>query len=146
MSSDAKGEAWDPLSEDYLTGEHPRTVADDGRIVLPRTWRGLYGTDCYLWLGERGEVRIYPEPFYRRLAREQSARHRGYESNPQAQRFFSQTTRLSVDTQGRLVLPKGTREKQGLGSQIVLFGYGTHFDVRPSEGRKPADKGGGGQE
>jgi DNA-binding transcriptional regulator/RsmH inhibitor MraZ len=124
---------WQPRAEDFLIGIHKRTVGEDGRLVLPRSWQAMFGEDCYLWLGKHGEIRAFPAKFWLREALKRDAQPFDHRPGSEAETLFSNTTRLSVDMQGRLILPKDTRERRLIGSLVTLVGCGSYFDVRSTQ-------------
>ncbi len=146
MPSDSDSERWQPRADEFLVGTHEKgRLPEDGRIVLPKSSEAHFGGDWFLSERADGEVRLYPEAFWRRLALGEYERHEGNRSDPKVKRFFSRVTPVSVDGSGRLILPKELREEKALSSAIILVGCGSYFEVQFTRGTEEADQGGRGQ-
>ena len=125
---------WQPRADNYLGGICVRSVGDDGRVTLPQAWNTLFGSTARMWDSPGDKLKVYGSSFWLQRARELDAQQRGFESDETARKFFSYTTPLPVDSQGRFVLPKDLRERRSIGKSVRLIGCGSHFEVEPAEG------------
>jgi MraZ protein len=117
-----------------LRGNHPARVDDKGRLKIPNGFRVLveqqYGAELFVTSVSGEYVRIYPMAVWleieRRLAEVPSA-------NPSKQRFldrvnfFGQT--VTMDKQGRVVLPQLLRESAAMAGDVSVLGLQNHLEV-----------------
>ena len=117
-----------------LRGNHPARVDEKGRLKIPNGFRVLveqqYGAELFVTSVSGEYVRIYPMAVWleieRRLAEVPSA-------NPSKQRFldrvnfFGQT--VTMDKQGRVVLPQLLRESAAMAGDVSVLGLQNHLEV-----------------
>jgi MraZ protein len=117
-----------------LRGNHPARVDDKGRLKIPNGFRVLveqqYGAELFVTSVTGDYVRVYPMAVWleieRRLAEVPSA-------NPSKQRFldrvnfFGQT--VTMDKQGRVVLPQLLRESAAMAGDVSVLGLHNHLEV-----------------
>ena len=117
-----------------LRGNHPARVDEKGRLKIPNGFRVLveqqYGAELFVTSVTGEYVRVYPMAVWleieRRLAEVPSA-------NPSKQRFldrvnfFGQT--VTMDKQGRVVLPQLLRESAAMAGDVSVLGLQNHLEV-----------------
>ena len=117
-----------------LRGNHPARVDEKGRLKIPNGFRVLveqqYGAELFVTSVSGEYVRVYPMAVWleieRRLAEVPSA-------NPSKQRFldrvnfFGQT--VTMDKQGRVVLPQLLRENAAMAGDVSVLGLQNHLEV-----------------
>jgi len=117
-----------------LRGNHPARVDDKGRLKIPNGFRSVvesqYGPELYVTSVSGEYVRLYPMAVWleieRRLAEVPS-------TNPSKVRFldrvnfFGQT--VSMDRQGRVVLPQMLRETAAMVGEVSVLGLQNHLAV-----------------
>jgi MraZ protein len=117
-----------------LRGNHPARVDEKGRLKIPNGFRVLvaqqYGAELFVTSVTGEYVRVYPMAVWleieRRLAEVPSA-------NPSKQRFldrvnfFGQT--VTMDKQGRVVLPQMLRESAAMAGDVSVLGELNHLAV-----------------
>ena len=117
-----------------LRGNHPARVDEKGRLKIPNGFRVLveqqYGAELFVTSVTGEYVRVYPMAVWleveRRLAEVPSA-------NPSKQRFldrvnfFGQT--VTMDKQGRVVLPQLLRESAAMAGEVSVLGLQNHLAV-----------------
>ena len=117
-----------------LRGNHPASVDAKGRLKIPNGFRGLieqqYGQELFVTSVTGDYVRVYPMAVWleveRKLAEVPS-------TNPSKLRFldrvnfFGQT--VSMDTQGRVVLPQMLRESAAMAGEVSVLGLQNHLAV-----------------
>ena len=117
-----------------LRGNHPARVDDKGRLKIPNGFRSVvesqYGPELYVTSVSGEYVRLYPMAVWleieRRLAEVPS-------TNPSKVRFldrvnfFGQT--VTLDRQGRVVLPQMLRESAAMVGEVSVLGLQNHLAV-----------------
>jgi MraZ protein len=117
-----------------LRGNHPARVDDKGRLKIPNGFRTLvesqYGAELFVTSVTGEFVKLYPMAVWleieRRLAEVPS-------TNPSKLRFldrvnfFGQT--VSLDRQGRVVLPQILRETAAMAGEVSVLGLQNHLAV-----------------
>jgi len=117
-----------------LRGNHPARVDDKGRLKVPNGFRALveqqYGSELFVTSVTGEYVRIYPMAVWleieRRLAEVPSA-------NPSKQRFLDRVNffgqSVSLDKQGRVLLPQLLRESAAMTGEVSVLGLQNHLAV-----------------
>jgi MraZ protein len=115
-----------------LRGNHPARIDEKGRIKVPNGFRLLiqsqYGEELFVTSVTGEYVRVYPMAVWmeieRKLAQVPS-------TNPSRQRFldrvnfFGQT--VTMDKQGRVVLPQVLRESAAMAGEVSVLGLQNHL-------------------
>ena len=117
-----------------LRGNHPARVDEKGRLKIPNGFRVLveqqYGAELFVTSVTGEYVRIYPMAVWleveRRLAEVPSA-------NPSKQRFLDRVNFfgqvVSMDKQGRVLLPQLLRESAAMTGEVSVLGLQNHLAV-----------------
>jgi len=117
-----------------LRGNHPARIDEKGRIKIPNGFRSIvesqYGGDFFVTSVTGEHVRLYPMPVWleieRKLAEMPSA-------NPSKQRFLDRVNFfgqvVSLDKQGRLLLPQLLRESAAMTGEVSVLGLQNHLAV-----------------
>ena len=117
-----------------LRGNHPARVDDKGRLKVPNGFRALveqqYGPELFVTSVTGEYVRVYPMAVWleieRRLAEVPSA-------NPSKQRFLDRVNffgqSVTLDKQGRVVLPQLLRESAAMTGEVSVLGLQNHLAV-----------------
>lgn len=117
-----------------LRGNHPARVDDKGRLKVPNGFRALveqqYGPELFVTSVTGEYVRVYPMAVWleieRRLADVPSA-------NPSKQRFLDRVNffgqSVTLDKQGRVVLPQLLRESAAMQGEVSVLGLQNHLAV-----------------
>jgi MraZ protein len=117
-----------------LRGNHPARIDEKGRIKLPNSFRSIvesqYGADFFVTSVTGEHVRLYPMPVWleieRRLAEMPS-------SHPSKQRFLDRVSFfgqvVTLDKQGRLLLPQILRESAAMSGEVSVLGLQNHLAV-----------------
>lgn len=117
-----------------LRGCHPARVDDKGRLKVPSAFRALvesqYGPELFVTSLTGEHVRVYPMAVWleieRRLAGLPSA-HPAKQRFQERVNFFGQV--LTLDRQGRVVLPQALRQSAAMNGDVSVLGVGTHLEV-----------------
>jgi MraZ protein len=117
-----------------LRGNHPARIDEKGRIKIPNGFRQLvqsqYGAELFVTSVTGEYVRLYPMAVWleieRKLAQVPSA-------NPSKQRFLDRVNfygqEVSMDKQGRVVLPQMLRESAAMAGEVSVLGLHNHLAV-----------------
>jgi transcriptional regulator MraZ len=117
-----------------LRGNHPARVDDKGRLKIPNGFRSVvdsqYGPELYVTSVSGEYVRLYPMAVWleieRRLAEVPS-------TNPSKVRFLDRVNffgqAVSMDRQGRVVLPQMLRESAAMVGEVSVLGLQNHLAV-----------------
>jgi MraZ protein len=119
-----------------LLGEHELTIDEKNRLIIPseirRSLSSSEDTDyLYLFVGAANKKPwLYPRNRFEELA---GSIESDFAPDPDvlAYRlaFFSNTTRLDWDKQGRVLIPEKILRKTGTGREITMVGVGDHLEM-----------------
>lgn len=119
-----------------FTDAYERTIDAKGRLQIPSQIReSLEARDqaqvLYIVPGRRpGTLSIYPADEF-----ESMRKYMDHEPIPDTdaytfqQLFYSMTSQVELDKQGRMILPERILKRAGLQSEVVLTGVGNHMDI-----------------
>ena len=123
-----------------FTDAHERTIDDKNRIQIPAEYRKgmdpeVDGEAFYLCLGERqNTLSMYPSKLYEQRAKAlMTGRIPGDDALAFEQTYFSVTSRLEVDKQGRVVIPERQLAMVNLGKEITLAGANDRIELWRTE-------------
>jgi MraZ protein len=113
-----------------FTGEYQHTIDEKGRLALPARFRAelAQGAQVSKWID--GCVAVFPKADWEVLA-ERTAALPVTDTNARTfQRFlFGAAFEISLDGQGRFVLPLVLREFAGLEQQVVVVGARSRLEL-----------------
>ncbi len=117
-----------------LRGSALAKMDDKGRLKLPASFRALleprYGKEFFVTSLRGDSVRIYPLPVWReieeRLARAPSL-HPPVMRFKKAVHYYGQE--VSMDTQGRLLIPPLLREEAKIDGEVTVLGLQNYLEV-----------------
>lgn len=113
-----------------LLGTHPYQMDPKGRVSLPSKWRDVFDDGAYITLGQDNCLYAYPRDEWERRAGE--ARERPLsdaQSRHYGRMFFGGAEEVTLDAQGRLVVPRRLREKAGLRQEVVVVGVFERLEI-----------------
>jgi len=107
-----------------FTGTYTHTLDSKGRVSVPAAYRRqLTGEGLHLNLGLDGCLVIYPPEKWESVKRELSRLSRGRGPERFFMRRFARYLRaVSLDAQGRIMIPAELLEKAGIGGEVVFLG------------------------
>src|SRR6185437_9131684 len=115
-----------------LTGTYQCSLDEKGRLTLPRALRDQLnssdtvllspGPDKCLWLTNQPHLERLAERLEQSQANEADVR-------VFKRLYFAQTEKLTVNGDGRVVLPERLKDFAGLQQEVVLVGIDDHFEV-----------------
>src|SRR5262245_64496260 len=117
-----------------LRGNHPARVDDKGRIKVPNGFRTLiesqYGAELFVTSVTGEFVRIYPMAVWLEIERKLAAVP---STNPSKLRFLDRVNffgqAVTMDRQGRVVLPQMLRETAAMAGEVSVLGLQNHLAV-----------------
>lgn len=113
-----------------FVGEHNHSLDAKGRVIFPVRMREELGTQVFLQKGIERCVYVYPPAEWERRVADVTNLPT---TNPDARRyarfFFSQASRESIDSQGRLTIPQAFRDYAALDREVVVVGAGNHIEL-----------------
>ncbi|HVO11655.1 MAG TPA: division/cell wall cluster transcriptional repressor MraZ [Vicinamibacteria bacterium] len=117
-----------------LRGNHPARIDAKGRLKVPNGFRqaleSKWGPELFVTSVTGEYVRIYPMPVWLEIEQRLAAMP---SSHPARQRFvdrvnfFGQV--LSLDRQGRVVIPQLLRETAAMSGEVSVLGQQNHLAV-----------------
>ena len=122
-----------------LTGEYQHVVDEKGRVLVSNKLRGQidadeHGSNFYLVLGANGVLCLYPEKYFERIALAVAPDAAAPDEAVAFERIsFALTSKVELDSQGRLLLNERLRSRAGLKEQITLIGVRDHIELWNSE-------------
>lgn len=116
-----------------MRGNHPATVDSKGRVKVPAAFVEVlkeYGERFYVTSEDGNFVRVYPMKVWNQIEErlaQLSTHHRA------KQKFLARTSyygqEVTMDKQGRLLIPPLLREPAGMKGQVVVMGALTYIQV-----------------
>jgi MraZ protein len=117
-----------------LRGNHPARIDDKGRIKVPNGFRTLvesnYGPDLFVTSVTGEQVLLYPMSVWLEIERKLAAVP---STNPSKARFLDRVNffgqAVTMDRQGRVVLPQMLRETAAMAGEVSVLGRQNHMAV-----------------
>jgi MraZ protein len=113
-----------------FTGEYRHTVDDKGRLAVPVRFRAelAQGAQVSNWMD--GCVAMHPLDEWKTLAEQINALpFTDTRSRTLRRLLYGSAYEVSLDRQGRFVLPPSLREAAGLTAEVVLVGAGNRIEL-----------------
>lgn len=117
-----------------LRGNHPARIDDKGRIKIPNGFRAIveaqYGPELFVTSVTGEYVRLYPMAVWLEIERKLQAVP---STNPSKLRFLERVNffgqAVSLDKQGRVVLPQLLRESAAMAGEVSVLGVQNHLEL-----------------
>lgn len=119
-----------------LTGTFPRSLDEKQRLAIPKPLRDALASSStaegvfYVAPGTDGSLALYPEEAFARLAERLAG------ASPNARRvrdysrlLYARATQMTLDSQGRVRLPRELVDWAGLNREVVLLGVRDHLEL-----------------
>lgn len=122
-----------------LTGEYQHTIDQKSRVLISTKLRSQidseeHGSNFYLVLGANGILCLYPEIYYEQLVLAQTSNTAAPDETVAFERMsFAMSSKVELDSQGRLLLNDILRKRAGLKDQITLVGVRDHIEMWNSQ-------------
>ena len=118
-----------------LTGEYQHIIDEKNRILISNKLRSQiycqeHGSSFYLVLGANGILCLYPEKYYEQLVLSDSATGSAPDEAVAFERMtIALSSKIELDSQGRLLLNERLRKRAGLKHRITLVGVRDHIEI-----------------
>lgn len=118
-----------------LTGEYQHVIDDKSRVLISTKLRSQidvdeHGSSFYLVLGANGVLCLYPERYFEQIVQAVAPATSAADEAVSFERMsFALSSKVELDTQGRLLINERLRKRAGLSSQITLVGVRDHIEV-----------------
>lgn len=117
-----------------LRGNHPARIDDKGRIKIPNGFRTFlesqFGTELFVTSVTGEQVRIYPMAVWLEIEKKLAA---APSTSPARTRFLDRVNffgqALSLDKQGRVLIPQLLRESAAMSGEVSVLGLQNHLAV-----------------
>lgn len=125
----------------FFTGEHKGKIDGKGRLVLPARFKAMLPQgeehEVVLRMGFEQCLQLYPMDVYR-MQHERLVKLSSFDESQRALRrfFFSRTVFLSLDSLGRLLLPRQFMDHAVLKQEALLIGVGDSVEIWSAKGYK----------
>lgn len=117
-----------------LRGNHPARIDEKGRLKIPNGFRSLvesqYGPEIFVTSVTGDYVRLYPMAVWLEIERKLAAVP---STNPSKLRFLDRVNffgqAVTMDKQGRVVLPQMLRETAAMAGEVSVLGRQNHLAI-----------------
>lgn len=113
-------------------GSYDYNLDTKGRLVIPSKFRGEIGNDLnvYLTRGFDGCLSIYKEEDFEKVVLKYQAKsYEKSEVRKALRSFLDSVVQLSLDNQGRILIPSKVLEKFNIGNKVHILGAIDHFEI-----------------
>jgi MraZ protein len=127
----------EPVEPLFLCGEFDQTVDEKNRLSVPAELRRMidpqeYGENLIVLVGANRKPWLYPDKYYRKLLSKFTPQAVPPEELLKFDHFnVSMTFPVSVDKQGRLVLPEKIVRRTGVKGDVTVAGARDHIEIWP---------------
>lgn len=114
----------------YFMGKYNHTIDPKGRLSIPSKFREQLGDEFVLSRGMDDCLFLYPIEEWEKFADKISDLDLLVEENRDFARYFlSEAQYVTVDKQGRILMPSDLREEAGLDKDVVISGMGKRIEI-----------------
>ena len=111
-------------------GRHSHNLDDKGRLAIPARFRELLADGLVLTRGIDQCIAAYPRPAWERLAEQVNALSMADRDARQFRRMvFAAAADVSLDSQGRIVVPAELRRYAGIEREAIVVGVHTSIEI-----------------
>ena len=118
-----------------LTGEYQHVIDGKNRVLISNRLRGQidvdeHGSSFYLVLRVNGILCLYPEKYFEQIVMAVAPKTTAPDEAVAFERIsFALTSKVELDSQGRLLLNERLRKRAGLKDRIILVGVRDHIEL-----------------
>ncbi len=125
-----------------FTGRFEHTLDDKGRLTIPARLRARLGDHFVITIAPPEPcLAMYPEASWADFcAKLESAARKDGQYRSFVRHLFAHTEEVSLDLQGRLVLPTGLRQFAGIDRDAVLVGALSRVELWSAAGWRAANE------
>lgn len=113
-------------------GSYDYAIDSKSRLVIPSKFRNEFGNEAniYLTRGFDGCISVYKESdFEKVLLRYQSHSYEKSEVRETLRSFLDSVVQVSLDSQGRILIPQKVLAKYNISSKVHILGTIDHFEI-----------------
>ena len=111
-------------------GSYEYNIDEKGRLVVPSKFRVEAGEKLYLIKGFEGCVSLYTEESFKKFVSQiQNLKYEKKTNRSYMRLLLSSVVELTIDKQGRMLLPVKTLKEYNIGSKVILLGQIDHIEV-----------------
>ncbi len=122
-------------------GKHNHTIDPKGRLSIPSKFREVLGEEFVISKGMDGCLFGYPmeawKAFYDKLMQ---LTQLDVNSRRFVRYFLQSAETVTIDKQGRILLPQHLKEGAGLEKDVIIAGSGSRFEIWDVEKHKKAEE------
>ena len=123
-------------------GKHNHTIDPKGRLSIPSKFREVLGEEFVISKGMDGCLFVYPldewTEFYNKL---KNLNQLDNNSRQFVRYFLHGAESVTVDKQGRILMPQHLKEAAGLEKDVVVAGAGTRVQIWDTKKYEKQSKG-----
>ena len=125
-----------------FTGRYEHSLDEKGRLTIPARLRARLGDHFVLTIAPPDQcLALYPESTWSEFcAKLEAAPRKDAQYRAFVRHLFAHTEEVTLDAQGRLVVPQSLRELAGIENDAVLVGALTRIELWPAEGWRRAGR------
>jgi MraZ protein len=114
-----------------FTGQFEHSLDDKGRLTIPARFRARLGDHFVLTIAPPEPcLALYPEPTWTEFcAKLEAATRKDGRYRSFVRHLFANTEEVSLDSQGRVVLPQALRDHAAVDRDVVLVGTLTRVEL-----------------
>lgn len=117
-----------------LTGEYEYALDSKGRFLMPTEFRSYLGDSVYLVRGFENCIYVYSEEQWQRMSENIKNLSWSTDAARWVKRiWFSSSTRVALDPQGRVLIPQNLRESLVRSGKVVLLGCFDYVEIWDAE-------------
>ena len=110
-------------------GEYTYTLDAANRLIVPSRFREQLGGEIVIYRSIDGCLFIYDMPGFEAVIAPLRAQSRTAEGRERLRRFYSDVSAVSLDRNGRLVVPAECIAHAGLKDEVIILGVDNHIEV-----------------
>jgi MraZ protein len=111
-------------------GQYKYTTDSKGRLTIPVRYRAALASGAYITQGFERNLMVYTSESFQGMAKKASSLT---STDPEARAvrrvIFGGATEVSMDSNGRVLLPPFLREYAGIDGEAYIIGAGEYFEI-----------------
>ena len=110
-------------------GEYTYTLDAANRIIVPSRFREQLGTEVVFYRAIEGCLYVYDIPGFEEVIAPLKPLSRTDVGREKLRRFYSDVSAVSLDRNGRLVVPQECIAHASLKNEVIILGMNNHLEV-----------------
>lgn len=110
-------------------GEYSYTLDSANRLILPSRFREQLGSEIVMYRSEDGCLFVYDNLNFETVIAPLKAISRTEVGREKLRRFYSDVSAVSVDRNGRLVVPAECIAHAGLKDEVIVLGLNNRIEI-----------------